>query len=163
MIDNINIHSNLREWQNKIGYVSQNVFILDDTLKNNIVFGKNDDEINFELLEKAITQSQLSDFVSSLADGIETNVGERGAKISGGQMQRIAIDRALYSNPSFLIFDESTNDLDLETESQIMNVIHELREKNKFNSVSSPFNNRKLRYCAEISGRKTTKSIIHFM
>ena len=68
MIDNVNIHSNLREWQNKIGYVSQNVFILDDTLKNNIVFGEKDDEINFKLLEKAIAQSQLSDFVSSLAE-----------------------------------------------------------------------------------------------
>ncbi len=129
MIDNVNIHSNLREWQNKIGYVSQNVFILDDTLKNNIVFGEKDDEINFKLLEKAIAQSQLSDFVSSLAEGVDTNVGERGAKISGGQRQRIAIARALYSNPSFLIFDESTNALDIETESQIMNVIHELRGK----------------------------------
>ena len=129
MIDNVNIHSNLREWQNKIGYVSQNVFILDDTLKNNIVFGEQDDEINFKLLEKAIAQSQLSDFVSSLAAGIDTNVGERGAKISGGQRQRIAIARALYSNPSFLIFDESTNALDIETESQIMNVIYKLRGK----------------------------------
>ena len=129
MIDNVNIHSNLREWQNKIGYVSQNVFILDDTLKKNIVFGEKDDEINFGLLENAIAQSQLSDFVNSLAEGVDTNVGERGAKISGGQRQRIAIARALYSNPSFLIFDESTNALDLETESQIMNVIHELRGK----------------------------------
>ena len=98
-------------------------------LKNNIVFGEQDDEINFKLLEKAIAQSQLSDFVSSLAAGIDTNVGERGAKISGGQRQRIAIARALYSNPSFLIFDEYTNALDIETESQIMNVIHELRGK----------------------------------
>ena len=129
MIDNVNIHSNLREWQNKIGYVSQNVFILDDTLKNNIVFGEKDDEINFGLLENAIAQAQLSDFVSSLAEGVDTNVGERGAKISGGQRQRIAIARALYSNPSFLIFDESTNALDMETESQIMNVIHKLRGK----------------------------------
>ena len=134
--DGVNIHSNLKSWQEKVGYVSQNTFLLDDTLKRNIAFGVSDDQINEEHLNKCIVESQLSDYINSLPNGIETTVGERGVRISGGQRQRVAIARALYSNPSLLIFDESTSALDISTEKEIMNVIFGLKRKKTILIVS---------------------------
>ena len=134
--DGVNIQSNLRSWQEKVGYVSQNTFLLDDTLKRNIAFGVSDDQINEEHLNQCIVESQLSDYVNSLPNGIETTVGERGVRISGGQRQRVAIARALYSNPSLLIFDESTSALDTSTEKDIMNVIFGLKGKKTILIVS---------------------------
>ena len=134
LIDNSDIHKktfDLRKWQKNIGYVPQDIFLIDDTIVNNIVFGLNEKLLNQKALESALKYSQLKKFVNSLPDGIETMVGERGVRLSGGQIQRIGIARALYNNPSILIFDEATSSLDYDTEDAIVDCIDQLGGKTK--------------------------------
>ena len=125
--DGQNINSILSNWQNNIGYVSQSVHLLDDSLEKNIAFGIPSNEVDKEQLNYAIRMSELNELVKNLPDGIKTNIGERGAKISGGERQRIAIARALYINPSLIIFDEATSSLDNNTEKEIIKSIENLK------------------------------------
>ncbi|MCG5644676.1 ABC transporter ATP-binding protein/permease [Flavobacteriaceae bacterium LSUCC0859] len=127
--DGINIYSNLKSWQKNIGYVPQDIFLLDDSIKNNICFGISNSEIDNIKLWKAINDSQLTEFVNNLENGVESKVGERGVQISGGQRQRIGIARALYNNPNILILDEATSALDNETEKEIINSVKNLKDK----------------------------------
>jgi len=128
-VDGLDIQSNLSGWQKNIGYVPQSVFLTDDTVLNNIAFGVNDKEINIDSVNRSIKEAQLEETVQNFPNGLSTPVGERGAKLSGGEIQRIGIARALYNNPSVLIFDEFTSNLDLETEKKILKTI--LNFKNK--------------------------------
>lgn len=118
------------QWKRIIGYVPQSIFLLDDSIKNNIAFGVPFDKIDEKALEKSIDDAQLLEFINSLESGINTEVGERGVRLSGGQRQRIGIARALYNNPQILILDEATSALDFETEKLIMKSIYTLK-KNK--------------------------------
>ena len=122
-LDGIDFKKIFKSWQAEIGYVPQSVFLIDDTLKRNIAFGIPDQEINHERLATAIEKAQLRPFVESLEGGVDAIVGERGAQISGGQQQRVGIARALYRDPSILIFDEATSALDSKTESEFMETI----------------------------------------
>jgi len=128
-IDNKLISENIDSWRKQIGYVPQSIYLVDETLKNNIAFGLQEDLINEENLMKAIKEAQLEEFVSNLPKGLETIVGEGGVRLSGGQKQRIGIARALYGNPEILILDEATSALDIETEKEIMNSIKTLQQK----------------------------------
>lgn len=110
------------QWSKMIGYIPQNVFLLDDSIKNNIIFGM-EPEVSDESVWKAIEYAQLRTFVESLPDGLNTYVGEKGVRLSGGQCQRIAIARALYNNPEILVMDEATSALDNETEQDVMEII----------------------------------------
>ena len=149
IIDNkSNIHENLNNWQNKIGYVSQSVFLLDASLKRNIAFGVPENQIDLEKMNKSIQDAQLKEFVESLENGIETNIGERGSKISGGQKQRIAIARELYRNPSILILDEATSGLDKQSEKLILDSIIKL--KNKMTIIIVSHNNLILEVCDNV-------------
>ncbi len=123
-VDNKSIFNNLKNWQQKIGYISQSIFLLDDTLENNIIFGseKNPDR---DLITKVIKLSKLDNLVAELPNGLNTLVGERGSRISGGQKQRIGIARALYREAEILILDEATSALDYETETSIMKMIND--------------------------------------
>jgi ATP-binding cassette, subfamily B, bacterial PglK len=123
-IDKSELKDHLNSWQDKIGYVPQNIYLTDDTLKSNIAFGIDISNINESLLKNAIINSQLEEFVNSLPSGVESMVGERGVRISGGQRQRIGIARALYHNPEILVLDEATSSLDVETEKRIMDSIN---------------------------------------
>jgi len=127
-VDGVDIHSNIRVWQNHIGYIPQTVYLTDDSIKSNIAFGVNIDDIDDILLQQAIKSAQLETFVSSLPDGVETLVGEYGSRISGGQRQRIGIARALYNNPDVLVMDEATSALDKTTEKQLMKVIKDISQ-----------------------------------
>ena len=127
LIDDINFTLVRKSWQAQIGYVPQSVYLSDDTLRNNIAFGVLDEDINEALLESVIDQSQLRSFVNSLANGVNSVVGERGARISGGQQQRVGIARALYRNPSILVLDEATSALDSQTESEFMNMVSNMK------------------------------------
>ena len=98
-------------------------------IKNNIAYGEYDEEINNNNLSKSIQSAQLENFINSLENGLSTKVGENGSKLSGGQIQRIGIARALYFNPEILILDEITSSLDTITEQQILNVIKNLKKK----------------------------------
>ena len=129
LADGININKNPSLWRKHIGYVPQTIFLTDDTLKNNIAFGENEDEIDEKRLTQAIESSGLSLYINDLPEGLDTIVGERGVNISGGQRQRLGIARALYRNPSILIFDEATSSLDIETETLVMETINDLLGK----------------------------------
>ena len=126
-IDGANIEENIKNWQNQIGYVPQDIYLSDDTIKNNIAFALPDEKINKQAVDRAVNNSKLKDLIESLSKGIETKIGEFGDRISGGQRQRIAIARALYTNPKVLILDEFTNSLDLNTEEKIINEVNSLK------------------------------------
>jgi len=124
--DKYDISFNLKEWQSKIGYVPQVIYLTDDSLKKNIAFGIPEEMIDYTKLDIAIKASQLDSFINTLPDGINTFVGERGVRISGGQRQRIGIARALYNNPEILVLDEATSALDTEIEEEVMNSVYNL-------------------------------------
>lgn len=115
-----------REWHKKVGYIPQTIFLMDDTVRNNIAFGIESSKINESQLEKAIEGAQLKEFIDSLPEGLNTEIGERGVRLSGGQRQRIGIARALYFNPEILVLDEATSALDNDTESAVMEAIDNL-------------------------------------
>ena len=118
---------NVYSWQKQLGYVSQVIYLLDGSLRDNIAFGIPSDSIDEEKVGNAIERSQLIEFIASLPDGLDTKVGERGVRLSGGQRQRIGIARALYNNPAVLVLDEATSALDVDTEREVMKSIEELQ------------------------------------
>ena len=128
-VDELNINLNLPEWHKKIGYVPQSVYLTDDTIRKNIAFGLRDDNIDDDLIKKAVKKASLDKFLNELSNGLETIVGEKGIRLSGGQQQRIGIARALYRDPEILILDEATSSLDQSTEKKIMESIQFLRRK----------------------------------
>ena len=127
LVNSKNINHDYPEWQKNIGYVPQDVYLIDDTIKRNIALGKLDHEIDSEKLKTSLELSQLKDFVETLPNKIFTKLGDRGARLSGGQKQRIGIARALYNNSKVIIFDEATSALDIETEKKIINDVYKLR------------------------------------
>lgn len=129
LCDGIDIQSNYQGWLSLIGYIPQMIFMLDDTIRNNIAFGYNEGEIDDDQIWKVIEEARLGDFVRSLPHALDTEIGERGIRISGGQRQRIGIARALYSEPQILVFDEATSSLDNQTETEIIESINNLHGK----------------------------------
>lgn len=130
LIDDVEIKGdNLKNWTKKIGYVPQNIFLIDDTITNNIALGIPAEKINKQNIASAVKAAQLDHFISNLPSGLETNVGEKGIQISGGQIQRIGIARALYNNPEILILDEATSALDNKTEIKFIDSIEKLKNK----------------------------------
>ena len=128
-VDQININSNLPEWYKKIGYVPQSVYLTDDTIRKNIAFGLREEDIDNALIKQAVEKANLNKFLDNLSNGIETVVGEKGIRISGGQQQRIGIARALYRDPEILVLDEATSSLDQATEKKIMDSVQVLKRK----------------------------------
>ena len=127
LVDNISIEKGLNSWQSQIGYVPQDIYMIDDTLTKNIALGLDNDEIDIQKVRNAIRLSQLESFVNSLPQGLDTEMGERGIRLSGGQLQRVGIARALYNNPKILIFDEASSALDSNTEEKIIKEIDQLK------------------------------------
>jgi ABC-type multidrug transport system fused ATPase/permease subunit len=115
-----------RRWQNNIGYVSQSIYLIDASISENIFFGMNKEDIDFEKLKKCLEISNLNDFINGLPNGVDTIIGENGIQLSGGQRQRIAIARAIYHDVDFLVFDEATSSLDGLSEKKIMDAIKNL-------------------------------------
>jgi ABC-type multidrug transport system fused ATPase/permease subunit len=126
LVDGVDIQNNLRSWQDHIGYVPQTIYLVDDTLARNVAFGLPDDLVDHDAVARSIKAAQLDEFVTTLPDGINTIVGERGVRLSGGQRQRIGIARALYNDPEILVLDEATSSLDTETEQGVMDAVKEL-------------------------------------
>ena len=147
-IDDKNIKEYLNDWRKLIGYVSQDIYILDDTLKKNIAFGIENKNIDEKKIEEAIIKSQLQRFVNNLPEGLETVIGENASKISGGQRQRIGIARALYKDPKFLIFDESTSNLDKETSTELIKFMTE--NKKNFTILFITHKTEQLKNCDKV-------------
>ena len=127
LADGTDIQTNLAGWFGLAGYIPQSIFLLNGTIRENVVFGAEED--SEEKVWKALEEAQLADFVRKQPDGLETKVGERGIRLSGGQRQRVGIARALYTDPAFLVFDEATSSLDTETESAILSSLQALHGK----------------------------------
>ena len=123
LIDGEPLEGRERAWQRQIGYVSQDVYLLDDSLRRNIAFGIPDGAIDEARLAAAVTQARLDEVVAALPSRLETMVGENGIRLSGGQRQRVAIARALYHDPPVLFFDEATAALDNQTEREVTEAI----------------------------------------
>lgn len=119
-------------WQANLGLVPQDIYLLDDSILRNVAFGIPEGEIDHDRVDECLRIAQLSDFVANTTDGLETRIGERGTSVSGGERQRIAIARALYSNPSLLILDEGTSAIDTVTEA---NLVRELKDSGSIDTV----------------------------
>jgi ABC-type multidrug transport system fused ATPase/permease subunit len=127
LIDDINAKEvSIQEWRERIGYVSQDIFLMNDTVANNIKFYNN---LTKKELEVAAKQANIYDFIESLPDKFNTVIGERGIMLSAGQRQRIIIARVLARKPELLILDEATSALDNESELKIQKVIENLKGK----------------------------------
>ena len=129
LCDDTDIKGCMNAWHAKIGYIPQEVFLLDDTIRNNIAFGIPESEIDDNRVNEVLQEAQLLGFVESLSEGVNTSIGECGARLSGGQKQRIGIARALYANPEILVMDEATSALDNDTESAVMEAVNQLAGK----------------------------------
>jgi len=141
----------------KISFAPQSVYLLDETVLRNIAFGCDDKSIDINQVNKCIIQSQLSNFIENLPQGLNTIVGEKGVKISGGELQRLAIARALYINPDLIIFDEATNSLDSITELKIIEIIEKLSKNITVIFVSHKLEN--LKNCSRIIKIENSKII----
>ncbi len=140
--------NNLGNLQKKIGYVSQSVYLADESLKFNVAFKKIGENINEDRINNLISLLKLNDLIISKKDGLSTTVGEKGIKLSAGQIQRIGIARALYDTPDILILDEATNALDLSTQEKVLKNIYNEMENKTVISISHDVNS--LKYCAKI-------------
>lgn len=129
LVDGVNIQERLDHWQRQIGYIPQSIYLTDDTVRRNVAFGMQDDDIVDEAVWEALAAAQLTELVESFEEGLDTFVGERGIRLSGGQRQRIGIARALYHKPEVLVMDEATSALDNETERNIVEALGGLQGK----------------------------------
>ena len=137
LADGTDVHTDLRAWQDHLGYIPQSIYLLDDTIRQNVAFGVPTDEIDDERVREALYVAQVGSFVmNELADGLETVVGENGVRLSGGQRQRLGLARSVYHNPDVLVMDEATSDLDNETESQVMRALNDLKTDRTFITIA---------------------------
>lgn len=127
LVDDADINSNMRGWQNLVGYVPQTIYLTDATIRENIAFGSSPEEIDDQMIRKVLKSAMLEEFIDMLPDKEFTMIGENGARISGGQRQRIGMARALYHNPELLVLDEATSALDNETEREVMKAVTALK------------------------------------
>ena len=122
--DGVNIFDNYPAWLAQIGYIPQSIYLIDESIRNNIAFGIAEEEIDDNHIWQALEEAQLKEFIKGLPEVLDTAIGDRGIRISGGQRQRLGIARALYHNPEILVFDEATSALDNETEAAVMEAIN---------------------------------------
>ncbi len=127
LLNDLEIQNCLRMWQDKVAYLPQDVFLIQDTIIKNIALGEDPKLINLKKIEMVVKQAQLFDFICELPNGLKTEINENGINLSGGQKQRIALARAFYFDKEILMFDEATSALDSRIESEIMNQINNLK------------------------------------
>ncbi len=148
-VDKIDIKNKIKSWQKNIGFVPQQVILDDDTIKKNIAIGVEENKIDIDKIINVLKYSKLYDFVEKQQDGINTKVGESGSLISGGQLQRLGIARALYRDPKLLVLDESTSNLDLTTENEIIETVNKLK-KNDLTVIIVSHRESTLKFCDQI-------------
>lgn len=148
--DGVDIFKNIDSWHKKIGLVPQDNFLLDDTILKNIVFLNDENKVDEKRLKDAIYYSALSEFINELELGVNTNVGEGGAFLSGGQIQRVILARLLYNDPQILILDEFTNSLDPESENHVLEKLNLLKKEKNKNFFIISHKMKPLKLCDEI-------------
>lgn len=148
LIDGVDIQTNLRSWQDDIGYIPQTIYLMDESIRQNVAFGVPEEEIDDDRVWEVLHVAQLGEFVKLLPEKLEANVGERGIRISGGQRQRIGIARALYHAPDVLIMDEATSALDSITENAVIREISHFKECRTVIMVAHRLST--VRYCDNI-------------
>ena len=156
-MDGKKLISNRNKWLNKIGYVPQKVYITNDTIKNNIALGLSKDQINYEKLKTVVDQCQLNQLIDKFPHGFDTNLGDRGVVISGGELQRIGIARALYKNSEILVLDEFTSALDDLNELKLIELIKKL--SNSKTIILSSHKKKLFSFCDDIFVIKDKKII----
>ncbi len=129
LCDGADIFSNYDSWLAQIGYIPQSIYLIDESIRENIAFGIDAKDVSEERLWEVLKEAQLDEFIRSLPEGLDTKIGDRGVRLSGGQRQRIGIARALYHNPEILVFDEATSALDNDTEAALMEAINSFHGK----------------------------------
>lgn len=127
--DGRDIFENYPSWLAKIGYIPQSIYLIDESIRDNIAFGIDADKIDEKRIWEVLEEAQLKSFVEELPEGLDTAIGDRGVRISGGQRQRLGIARALYHNPEILVFDEATSALDGDTEAAVMEAVNSFHGK----------------------------------
>ena len=147
-VDEKPIEEIYRSFQKKISYVPQKIYLTDESLINNVIFGQDTDDYNYQSFWECIEQSNLTELVESLPEKENTTIGERGSRFSGGQQQRLGIARALYKKPEIIIFDEATSGLDNTSEEEILKSLNNL--KNKTTVIIVSHNSRVLSYCERV-------------
>ncbi len=127
--DGVDIFKNYESWLAQIGYIPQAIYLVDESIRENIAFGIDAEKIDDERIWKVLEEAQLKEFVEELPEGLDTKIGDRGVRLSGGQRQRIGIARALYNDPEILVFDEATSALDNDTEAAVMEAVNSFHGK----------------------------------
>ena len=127
--DGRNIFDNYEAWLAQIGYIPQSIYLVDESIRDNIAFGIDADKIDDNRIWEVLEEAQLKEFVEELPEGLDTKIGDRGVRISGGQRQRLGIARALYHDPEILVFDEATSALDNDTEKAVMDAVNSFHGK----------------------------------
>lgn len=127
--DGVDIFRNYESWLAQIGYIPQSIYLIDESIRDNIAFGIDEDRIDEKRIWEVLEEAQLKEFVEELPEGLDTTIGDRGVRLSGGQRQRIGIARALYHDPEILVFDEATSALDNDTEAAVMEAVNSFHGK----------------------------------
>lgn len=127
--DGVNIFKNYESWLAQVGYIPQSIYLIDESIRDNIAFGIDADKIDDKRIWEVLEEAQLREFIEELPEGLDTTIGDRGVRLSGGQRQRIGIARALYNDPEILVFDEATSALDNDTEAAVMEAVNSFHGK----------------------------------
>ena len=159
--DGKSIFDNYPAWLAKIGYIPQSIYLIDESIRDNIAFGIDADKIDDKRIWEVLEEAQLREFVEELPEGLDTTIGDRGVRISGGQRQRLGIARALYHNPEILVFDEATSALDTDTEKAVMDAINSFHGRKTMVIIAHRLNTiAKCDVIYKVEGEKITETII---